>query len=137
MKKIILTSAIIFATVVAFAQTAGRNQTLSPKEIMKMQVMKIDPSNVNSYNSTTAINLNLSQKEAMKAKVVNNTAQAIQIINANNSSDCPSCLALSRLSPKEKMKAQVVGLYKCATDYNINNSDIKCRFCGMRLIVKN
>lgn len=138
MKKIILTSAITIAIVIASAQVTSPNQTQSSKELMKMEVVKIDPARANSYELATVINSSLSQKEAMKANVVGNSFGVIQINNTNNTSDCPSCLALSKLASKEQMKAQVIGLYKCSSDYNIiSNNTTKCRFCGMRLTAKN
>ena len=90
----------------SFANVKGNSPSLSSKEQMKMELVKIS-------HGTLGVN-------------VTNTYADV----------CPSCLALSKLSPKEKMKAQVVGIYKCSQYYD-NAGTVKCRICGMRMNPRN
>ena len=90
-----------------------------------------------SSSLTDTKNLALSGKEQMKMEVIKISQASIGVNVANKDQEvCPSCLAFSRLSPKEKMKAQVVGIYKCSTYYD-STGTVKCRLCGMCMTSKN
>jgi hypothetical protein len=142
MKKIIMAFAVVIATVAVFAQkadnTSATNQSLSPKELMKMQVVKIRPDQIGiKYYSLSTVKQNLPQKELMKTQVAKITPASIRVEPANDPGVCSSCLALSKLSSKEKMKAGVVGIYKCSMYYDVaNTSIVKCPLCGMKLTAK-
>ena len=124
MKKIIIIAAVILINSPAlFAQwKAGKKDTTR---------------HATFYSSITDTkNTSLSSKERMKMEVVKLAPVSMGVDATNNYPDvCPSCFALSKLSPKEKMKAQVVGIYKCSQYYG-NAGTVKCSLCGMRMIPK-
>ncbi len=130
MKKIVLAFVVIITTVAAFPQNTG-DPNQSPKELMKMQLMKIKPDQVGMiYYHPSRVSQNLSPKELMKTQSVKIVPGAVRVEPANNPGTCPSCLALSKLFSKERMKARIAGIYKCGVYCEIAETDaINCAWC--------
>jgi hypothetical protein len=138
MKKLLFTCSLLAVAAILFAQNAYvNNPNASPKELMKMQEVKMMPVQRSSFHMTFVITDGLSKKEQMKAETVKITMTGTTIEPANSPDLCPSCLALCRLSAKEKMKAESAGIFKCPM---INDTEAvqpgKCRYCGMSLALR-
>src|SRR5262245_58952636 len=131
MKKIIMILATLIIGSDSIAQKAGENATipaLSPKEVMKMEVMKTNPgvSPVRIGSPTTS--QNLSPKELMKVQVPRSYPGKANAVSGCNISTCAACRSLYSLSPKERMKAEIAGIYKCAMPLDsVCMSNNKCR----------
>ena len=85
----------------------GRDLTKSPKEQMKMEVMK-------KY-----------------------TCPAHADVTSNESGKCPKCGTLLKLSPKEQMKMKEMKMFTCPMHPEIKSDKPgECPICGMTLVKK-
>ena len=118
-----------------------RHSTRSKKELMKMEVMKIQSTqqNFEKKSSKNSVVTNLSPKEQMKTSVVKwDIGTQYNSVNVNRSGKCATCLKLSLVSIKEQMKMSVVGLDTCPGI--VGNSLLKgnnCSICDMDLTTCN
>ena len=133
-------------TILTISVVAQNNTTKSPKEKlsiskkeqMKMEVMKIQTSPTDFVTRAVinnSIALNLSAKELMKARVMkSNTSAQNYTVALNRSGKCTACLTLVNLSPKEQMKMKVMALDKCSMIAGtLSHEANKCSICGMDL----
>jgi hypothetical protein len=139
--KMLMMAALSILTISVFAQS---NTTISKKEQMKMEVMKIytSPGNYDvTINNTGnyapgSFASNLSSKEQMKIGVMKlNAGTHYNEVAIDKSAMCTKCVALSNLAPKEQMKMKVMGLYNCPMSADMSgNMSGKCSsMCGMDL----
>jgi hypothetical protein len=119
--KILMMATLTILTISVVAQNSTTKPpkerlTISKKEQMKMEVMKIQ-SAIPNYITTGdyskgAFVSNLSLKEQMKRNVMKlNSVNSYPNISVNKSGKCPACLNVLNLSPKEQMKMKVMGMY--------------------------
>ena len=138
--KILMMAVFSILTMAVSAQnnTIGNqygHSTRSKKELMKMEVMKIQ-STEQSFKRKFAkksVATNLSPKEQMKTSVVKlDIGTQYNSVNVNRSGKCAPCLKMAHLSKKEQMKMMVVGLDTCPT--NVESSIVEannCIICNM------
>lgn len=144
--KILMMVVLSILTMAVSAQnnTIGNqygHSTRSKKELMKMEVMKIQSTqqNFDRKSSKNRVVKNLSPKEQMKTSVVKlDTGTEFYSVNMNRSGKCATCLKLSVVSIKEQMKMSVVGLDSCPV--NVGKSILKgnnCSICDMDMAACN
>jgi hypothetical protein len=139
----LMMAALTILTINVFAQSnSNKSQqeqfTNSKKELMKMEVMKIQISPkdfVTSGAVNNSIVSNLSAKEQMKTSVIKlNTGVQNYTVAVNKSGMCAACLTLSNLSAKEQMKMTAMALDKCPMNAGTPGHEAKkCAICGMDL----
>ena len=113
------------------------NSTRSKKELMKMEVIKVQSTpknyskNVMNNGQTTILSL----KEQMKTSVINkNTVSTYNDVANNKFRKCASCVRLSNFSLKEQMKMEVMGIYTKTKDSTMLKEAMdKCSHCGADL----
>ena len=113
------------------------NSTRSKKELMKMEVIKVQSTqknyskNVINNGQTTILSL----KEQMKTSVINKTTVSpYNDVANNNFRKCTSCVRLSNFSLKEQMKMEVMGIYTKTNDSTkLKGGKDKCSRCGADL----
>ena len=84
------------------------------------------------------MDLNLSSKEQMKARVTKNYNCPVHLdITKHNPGKCPKCGRKLNLSPKEQMKAEVMKIYTCPMHPEVAlDKEGKCPKCGTALVEK-
>lgn len=111
--------------------------TKSKKELMKMEVMKIqtNPKNLVRNSLKNGQVSNLSSKEQMKATVMKlKPLSQNYTLAINTSGKCAPCLTFSHLSLKEQMKMKIVGLYIHPINMVVPREEFdKCSICGLNL----
>lgn len=119
-KLIIFATAILLASPAAFSQAkAGKTDTRAHPAFYPLPEY---------YGST---NSSLSKKEALKMEVEKAKMSPVNITN-NNPGGCLLCSNVPDLTVKEKMKAEVMGIYTCPMKPDMANSKSgKCFICEL------
>lgn len=115
----------------------GMNLNLSPKEKMKMAVMKtytcpMHP-DVTSDKAGKCSKCNMDLKETVKTSASWSCPMHPEI-TSDKPGKCSKCGMNLNLSPKEKMKTEVMKLYSCPMHPDVTSSKAgKCSKCNMAL----
>jgi transcription initiation factor IIE alpha subunit len=139
MKKLsFLMSTLFLATTCIFAQKAGRIDTLKHTSYYycpnHQEVTGHEPGKC----PKCGMQMNISAKEQMKAKVVKNFSCPAHLdVTKHHPGKCPKCGKKLSLSPKEQMKAQVLKTYTCSMHPEIAlDKEGNCPKCGKSLTEK-
>lgn len=140
MKKIIiLTIAFFIASPALFSQSkAGKIDTTKHATFYTCPKHSDVISEKPGKCPKCGMELNLSSKEQMKARVTNNYNCPVHLdVTKHDPGKCPKCGRKLNLSPKEQMKAEVVKLYTCPMHPEVAlDKDGKCPKCGAALVEK-
>jgi len=115
----------------------GMDLTLSPKEKMKMDVMKIYScpmhSDITSDKPGKCSKCNMDLKE-VKKNASTYTCPMHSDVSSDKPGKCSKCGMDLTLSPKEKMKMEVMKNYTCPMHPDVTSDKPgKCSKCGMDL----
>jgi ssDNA-binding Zn-finger/Zn-ribbon topoisomerase 1 len=140
MKKIIILAiASLLCTPAIFAQSkAGKTDTTQHATFYTCPMHPDVVTDKPGKCPKCGMDLNLSTKEELKAKVAKSYTCPIHADVASDSAGtCPKCGKLLSLSAKEKMKAEAVKIYTCPMHSDVSSKETgKCPKCGMALTAK-
>jgi transcription initiation factor IIE alpha subunit len=140
MKKIIILAvALIISAPAIFAQEkAGKKDTAQHATYYTCPMHSDVVTDKPGKCPKCGMDLNLSAKEEMKAKIARTYTCPIHVDVASNKKGlCPQCGKKLTFSKKEQMKAEVAKVYSCPMHADVTDSkDGKCPKCGMALTVK-
>jgi uncharacterized protein with PIN domain len=136
---IILTIAFFIASPALFAQSkAGKTDTTKHATFYTCPKHSDVVSDKPGHCPTCGMELNLTGKEQMKARVTKNYNCPVHVdVTKHDPGKCPKCGKKLNLSPKEQMKAEVVKLYTCPMHPAVSlDKEGNCPKCGMGLVEK-
>jgi transcription initiation factor IIE alpha subunit len=139
MKKLVLFSVAFFlATTCIVAQKAGKVDTLKHTTYYSCPSHPEVTGHEPGKCPKCGMELNVSNKEQMKAKVVKNYSCPAHLdVTTHDPGKCPKCGKKLSLSSKEQMKAQVMKTYTCPMHPSIAlDKEGNCPKCGKSLVEK-
>ncbi len=119
-------------------QLAKSKKELMKMEVMKMQTSPNDFVVTGQYSKGGLVSTLSPKEQMKRNVMRLNNATQYTDVAVNKSGKCPMCVTMSNLSPKEKMKMTVMALNTCPMNAGIPGIDAdKCSICGMDLSAVN
>jgi transcription initiation factor IIE alpha subunit len=139
MKPIVILTAFSFLLCQTLvAQKAGKVDTLKHTQYYSCPQHPDKVSHEPGKCPVCGMTMELSKKEAMKAKTMKNYQCPVHLdVTSHDPGKCPQCGRKLNLSAKEQMKAAVTKTYTCPMHPDIAlDKDGKCPKCGKALVEK-
>jgi len=137
--KILMMAAFSIMTITVFSQEkAGKKDTTQHTTFYSCPKHSDIVSDKPGKCPKCGMDLNLSSKEQMKARITKNYNCPVHLdITKHNPGKCPKCGRKLNLSPKEQMKAEVMKIYTCPMHPEVAlDKEGKCPKCGTALVEK-